>query len=107
MSRHDRYLHRSIALIGSLAIHLLLVVLVVTAAWPESPVPAGWSNHLWQSTLFAAVVAVLIRGFTRNRPGVRYWLWFSASLKFLLPFSLLVSIGSALPWAMTAMPVAS
>jgi bla regulator protein blaR1 len=53
------------------------------------------------------MIAVLTRGFTRNRPGVRYWLWFSASLKFLVPFSLLVSIGSALPWTATAMPVAS
>jgi uncharacterized protein (TIGR03435 family) len=107
MTRHDRYLHRSIALIGSLAIHLLLAVLVVAASWPELPVPASWSNHLWQSTLFATAIAVLTRGFTRNRPSVRYWLWFSASLKFLLPFSLLVSIGSALPRTATALPVAS
>jgi bla regulator protein blaR1 len=98
MSRHDRYLHRSIALIGSLAIHLLLAALVVAASWPESPVPASWSNHLWQSTLFAAAIALLTRGFTANHARVRYWLWFSASLKFLIPFSVLVSIGSALPW---------
>jgi hypothetical protein len=41
MSGHDRYLHWSIALIGSLAIHLLLAILLVTASWPESPVPAS------------------------------------------------------------------
>ncbi len=106
MSRHDQHLHRSIALVGSLAIHLLLAALLAAASWPESPVPASWSNHLWQSTLFAAAVAVLTRGFTRNQARVRYWLWLSASLKFLLPFSLLMSIGSALPWTPTTMPVA-
>lgn len=104
---HDRHVHLSIALIGSLAIHLLLAALLVVASWPESPVPASWSNHLWQSTLFALMVVVLARGFTRNRPTVRYWLWFSASLKFLIPFSLLVSIGSALPWTSAAVPMTS
>src|ERR1700735_1833916 len=40
------------------------------------------ANHLWQSTLFAGVVALLTFAFRRNRAQVRYWLWFSASLKF-------------------------
>lgn len=50
-------------------------------------------NHLWQSTLFAPLVALLALAFRRNRAQVRYGLWFSASLKFLVPFSLLLTLG--------------
>jgi uncharacterized protein (TIGR03435 family) len=58
---------------------------------------AQLSNHLWQSTVFAIVVAVAAFVFRRNRAQVRYALWFAASVKFLLPFSLLVTLGSLLP----------
>lgn len=58
-------------------------------------------NHLWQSTLFAGLAAALTLAFRANRAQVRYWLWFSASLKFLLPFVLLTVIGSHLEWAHT------
>jgi uncharacterized protein (TIGR03435 family) len=67
-------------------------------------------NHLWQSTLFAVAAGALTLAFKRNHARVRYWLWFSASIKFLLPFSLLVTIGSALPWRLattTASPAFS
>lgn len=50
-------------------------------------------NHLWQSTLFASLVALLCFALRKNRARTRYWLWLAASLKFLLPFSLLVSVG--------------
>jgi beta-lactamase regulating signal transducer with metallopeptidase domain len=50
-------------------------------------------DHLWQSTLVAAVIAALIFFFRNNSANVRYWLWFAASLKFLLPFSLLMQVG--------------
>src|SRR6185295_13245186 len=50
-------------------------------------------NHLWQSTLFAAAMAVLSLAFRNNHARTRYALWLAASLKFLVPFSLLVSIG--------------
>src|ERR1041384_6491155 len=52
-------------------------------------------NHLWQSTIvtgLASVVALLLR---RYGAHVRYWVWFAASVKFLVPFSLLISLGSA------------
>src|SRR5207249_1979445 len=39
------------------------------------------------------------------RAHVRCWLWKAASLKFLLPFSLLVSLGAQLKWQ-TAAPIA-
>ncbi|HWE49347.1 MAG TPA: M56 family metallopeptidase [Bryobacteraceae bacterium] len=51
-------------------------------------------NHLWQSTLFAAVVALATLAMRRNSPRTRYWFWLAASVKFLLPFSLLVWTGS-------------
>jgi bla regulator protein BlaR1 len=60
---------------------------------------AELSNHLWQSTAFAAVVALATMGFRQNRAHVRYWMWLSASMKFLLPFGLLLSLGHRLEWA--------
>ena len=54
------------------------------------------TNHLWQSTLFAFAAGLLTIVFRKNRASVRYWLWLSASLKFFLPFSLLMSLGSYL-----------
>jgi len=59
---------------------------------------APLANHLWQSTVFAAAVWALTLALRRNRAAVRYWLWLAASVKFLIPFSLLVSIGSQLGW---------
>jgi uncharacterized protein (TIGR03435 family) len=59
---------------------------------------AALINHLWQSTLFGLAVSILIPAFRNSRAQVRFWLWFSASLKFLLPFSLLMSLGSHLAW---------
>jgi len=56
------------------------------------------TNHLWQSTVFAVAVGFMTIGFRKNRAHVRYWLWLSASFKFLVPFSLLMSMGSRLEW---------
>jgi bla regulator protein blaR1 len=53
-------------------------------------------NHLWQSTVFAFAVAVLTLILRNNRARDRYWLWLIASLKFLIPFSPLVAIGTYL-----------
>ncbi len=55
-------------------------------------------NHLWQSTVFAAVAALLTLLLQKNHARTRYWLWLAASLKFLLPFALLVTVGSRLQW---------
>jgi uncharacterized protein (TIGR03435 family) len=51
-------------------------------------------NHLWQSTAFAVAIGLGTLALRRNSPRVRYWLWFAASVKFLIPFSLLVATGS-------------
>lgn len=53
-------------------------------------------NHLWQSTLFAVGIALLSLLFRRDGAHVRYWLWWIASIKFLVPFSLLHALGGSL-----------
>jgi len=55
-------------------------------------------DHLWQSTLFAAAAGLLTLVFRKSRARARYWLWLTASVKFLVPFSLLVALGSQVEW---------
>ena len=64
-------------------------------------------NHLWQSTMFAAVVAFLCFACRRNRAQLRYGLWFVASAKFLVPFAVLTAAGGLLEWQQAPAPVAS
>jgi beta-lactamase regulating signal transducer with metallopeptidase domain len=52
-------------------------------------------DHLWQSTLFALPLGVLTLLLRRHAAAVRFWVWFAASVKFLVPFSLLMAIGAA------------
>ncbi len=56
------------------------------------------ANHLWQSTLFAAVVWLLTLALRRNRARVRHGLWLAASCKFFVPFSLLIALGGQVEW---------
>ncbi|HYW46247.1 MAG TPA: M56 family metallopeptidase [Bryobacteraceae bacterium] len=65
------------------------------------------TTHVWQSTWFAVVAGLLTVAFRKNRAKVRYCLWFSASLKFLVPFALLTSLGSHLGWAPVAQKMAA
>jgi bla regulator protein blaR1 len=53
------------------------------------------ANHLWQSTVFVAAVALLTLMCRRNHANVRYWLWFSASVKLFVPFTLLMPCQSS------------
>jgi len=53
-------------------------------------------NHLWQSTLIALGVAVLAETLRDHGAHTRYWLWWGASVKFLVPFFLLSSLGRAI-----------
>ena len=55
-------------------------------------------SHLWQSTVFACAAWLLTLALRCNRAGIRYAIWVAASLKFVLPFSLLISLGAHLPW---------
>ena len=66
------------------------------------------AGHLWQSTLFALTAGLMTVAFRGNRAQVRYWLWLSASLKFLLPFALLLNLGSYLEtWMPAAREIAT
>ena len=53
-------------------------------------------NHLWQSTLFAAIVGLATLAFRKNRAAVRHALWLATSIKFLVPFAALVALGGAM-----------
>ena len=64
--------------------------------WNETGI--ALANHLWQSTVFAISVGLLTLLFRRNGAAVRYRLWLIASIKFLVPFSLFVALGSLLHW---------
>ncbi len=65
---------------------------------PGDLIPAVLANHLWQSTLCAAAAVLLALALRRNRAQTRYTLWLIASLKFLIPFSFLVAVGTHLKW---------
>jgi bla regulator protein blaR1 len=56
------------------------------------------ANHLWQSTLFVAAAGLLSLALRKNRARVRHGIWLAASVKFLVPFALLVSIGNQIEW---------
>ena len=64
---------------------------------------SAFANHLWQSTAVAGIAAVLALALRKNQARPRYWLWLAASLKFLLPFSVLVALAGE--WRLPA-PVA-
>ena len=57
------------------------------------------ANHLWQSTLVAFTVGLLTLMCRKNHASIRYWLWFSASVKFFIPFTLLMALVDRLEWA--------
>jgi bla regulator protein BlaR1 len=63
------------------------------------------ANHLWQSTLFACVAGLLTLALRRNSARVRHWLWVVSSLKFLVPFSALITLGSRVQWHTATVPV--
>src|SRR5690349_5879412 len=62
------------------------------------------ANHLWQSTLFAGAAWLLTLALRKNAARVRHWVWVVASVKFLVPFSLLISLGSHVQWHTVSMP---
>jgi len=66
---------------------------IETDAWSML---APLANHLWQSTIFAGTAGLLTLLLRKNSAQTRYWLWLIASAKFLIPFSMLISLGSQL-----------
>jgi bla regulator protein BlaR1 len=73
-------------------------------SWPATAVTVGHvlGDHLWQSTGFFGVIAVLALALKPNGPRVRCWLWLAASLKFLVPFGALIALGTHLSWRSAA-----
>ena len=80
-------------------------VAVRDASWALVPVMVAQAtqtvsdrllDHLWQSTLFALLMGGLTLVFRKNEARVRYWMWFAAAVKFLVPFSLLEGVGASL-----------
>jgi len=61
-------------------------------------VPSALMNHLWQSTLFVIVVWLATLALRKNSARVRCWLWTAGSVKFLVPFSMLVGLGERFQW---------
>jgi len=53
-------------------------------------------NHLWQSTLFCGGAWLITLVLRPNSAALRHSIWLLASLKFLVPFSLLFFLGSHL-----------
>jgi bla regulator protein BlaR1 len=54
------------------------------------------AGHVLQSTLCVVLAGLAATGLRRNGARTRYWIWFAALLKFLIPFSLLLGIGGQL-----------
>ena len=64
-------------------------------------------NHVWQSTLFAGVIALLTLALRHNRARLRYGLWLAASVKFLVPFAMVAAAGGILEWQLAPAPIRS
>src|ERR1700733_422101 len=58
----------------------------------------SFADHLWQSTLFAGIAGVLTLALRENGARVRHCIWVAASWKFLIPLSLLMTLGSHVQW---------
>jgi beta-lactamase regulating signal transducer with metallopeptidase domain len=64
-------------------------------------------THVWQSTFFAIAAGLLTLLFRNNRAKVRFGLWLAASLKFFVPFALLIQLGSQIHWTPAAHQIAT
>ena len=65
-------------------------------AFMVTGVGAAAANHLWQSSVFGVAAWLTALQLRRNRAHVRHGIWLAASVKFLIPFSLLIDLGSFL-----------
>jgi uncharacterized protein (TIGR03435 family) len=75
----------------------------LSALWVSIAPALG--NHLWQSSIVTVVAWLLAWMLRKNQARTRYWVWMIASLKFLIPFSVLMSVGAWLG-STAAKPVA-
>jgi TonB family protein len=58
------------------------------------------ANHVWQSTLCLAAAALVVLALRRYEARWRFVVWSAASIKFLVPFAFLVSVGASMPSAL-------
>jgi bla regulator protein blaR1 len=63
------------------------------------------TNHLWQSTIFVLAAALVAAALRQNGAEIRHRIWLIASLKFLVPFAVLMNLGNLLG-ALRPVPVA-
>lgn len=68
---------------------------------------AGLFNHLWQSTCVALLAWILTLALRSNPARVRYSVWMFASVKFLVPFALLASLGAQWARPVAGRPIGS
>ncbi len=73
-----------------------MITAYALAAWANLAPALG--NHLWQSTWIGAIAGALALTMRKHEARVRYAVWLAASLKFLVPFALLVGAGSHFAW---------
>jgi uncharacterized protein (TIGR03435 family) len=71
-----------------------MILKYLSAIWAATAPALG--NHLWQSTLCLVIAGLLTLVLRKNHARARYGLWLAASVKFLIPFSLLVTLGTHL-----------
>src|SRR5688572_1604680 len=55
------------------------------------------TDHLWQSTMFVLAAALVAAALRQNGAHIRHRIWLVASIKFLVPLSILISLGGLLP----------
>ena len=80
-----------------------MILRALFALWTSGA--SQMANHLWQSTLFVVLAGTLAFALRKNQARVRYWVWLTASVKFLIPFSLLMALGSHLAKPRASTPV--
>src|SRR5579863_926027 len=64
-----------------------------TPAWCPAWITA-LGNHLWQSTAVVVIAWLLTLFLRSNSARVRYAVWMTASIKFLVPFAFLSGLGA-------------
>jgi uncharacterized protein (TIGR03435 family) len=66
--------------------------MMLSAFWDDAWTTA-LANHLWQSTVVTGIAWLLSLCLRNNHARMRYWVWMIASVKYLIPFSLLITAG--------------
>jgi uncharacterized protein (TIGR03435 family) len=75
--------------------------MTIPAFWNDAWT-AALANHLWQSTVVTGIAWLLSLSLRKNHARMRYWVWMIASVKYLIPFSLLIAAGASLRSAFTS-----